>query len=156
MVNSKLILATVIMLFGSSANAGIIASLEALIARSTANSMPEVLVDITKNPGTEINITSIIDAIEEDLGKIDNAIPVVQSTGSSVSDNQLTLPDISFPASIEPEMLEQSLLAANTHAEGFLVSAPVVAQPVPAPPVLWLFGIGLIGLVGSRRQGKAA
>lgn len=158
MFKFKLILGAAILLFGSAANAGLIASLQAHISRSTVNSPPKVTLveafEITENPGTEINITNIIDSIEEDLGKIDGANTVAPSAGSSVADSQVTLPDIGILASIEPVALDLGLSATNTHVEELLVPVSDDAQPVPAPAALWLFGIGLIGLVGCRRQGK--
>jgi hypothetical protein len=37
-----------------------------------------------------------------------------------------------------------------------VLSGDVVNQPVPIPPALWLFGSGLLGLVGIARRKKAA
>jgi len=59
-------------------------------------------------------------------------------------------PDSSLP--IENDIIEISLLqtlSRNTY--GF----DVVVSQVPIPPAIWLFGFGLLGLIGIARRKKA-
>jgi hypothetical protein len=65
--------------------------------------------------------------------------------------NPLWGPGFSVP--IENDIIEISLLQTlSRNAYGF----DIVVSQVPIPPAVWLFGSGLIGLVGIARRKKAS
>lgn len=145
MLKSKLIPGVALLLFGASANAGLIASMQAhflqsAVKQTVKNPVVEI-AEISVDPGTESGIEAIIDSIE------------------SVAVDTLSPSEVL--ASIDPDMHkvisdEDISLAGSTPVGASVSLSPETSQPVPAPPVFWLFVTGLIGLAGFSKQRKAA
>ena len=58
---------------------------------------------------------------------------------------------------IDPDSLNQTLRISWTDSlNGAGFGAEAVFSPVPIPAAVWLFGSGLLGLVGMARRKKAA
>jgi len=86
-------------------------------------------------------------AMWDDAGTGTNSIYTID--GGSVPGN----PNVNF-ASLTNQNIAFLEINKNAVAYGFGLRAPQVV--VPIPPAVWLFGSGLLGLVGIARRKKAA
>jgi len=62
---------------------------------------------------------------------------------------------VNFNNPTVPEVYVDSFLIPD-ESGGFTTEAFVSVAPVPVPAAMWLFGSGLLGLVGIARRKKAA
>ena len=90
-------------------------------------------------------------AAGEIAGIIDFAYSV--TTGIKVVDVWGINPDGSLTAKRAPGMENGPFGGFNA---AFNLTAPGLVNPIPVPAAVWLFGSGLLGLVGVARRRKAA
>ena len=145
MVKSKLVLGVASLLFGSAATAGLIAQAEALYVpppvKPLVNNPVLQVVETSVDPVTEPEILAIIDSIET---VFNNTVP-----GNGI-------PAVIGLDTVEVISDEGNSLTAATHVEALISLPRGISQPVPAPPVFWLFVTGLVAIIGFGKQGKAA
>ena len=94
----------------------------------------------------DLNWNFNIDALT--LGLFDNDISILQATGSGVTYNVFS--EGSSPVRVVVDRFENQILTSSATVE-FTQSTSLV----PIPAAVWLFGSGLLGLVGMARR-KAA
>lgn len=67
-----------------------------------------------------------------------------------ISSDALTLP----PSPVDAETAQFGLFSLTGEDEAFVIASLATLAPVPVPAAAWLFGSGLLGLIGCARRGR--
>lgn len=118
------------------------------LASGTILGIP-VAVDVS--PTAEINLLGISIIFDEQMENCTDSFCSMEANAIHINFDDLVLNDITA-ALLGIDTLTGEIIIGHAYAE---MSAAEAAPPVPVPAAAWLFGSGIMGLVGFARRRQA-